>query len=156
MKAHKWLLGKQSWCLGCAAIHSDHTGENIREVLKETVTKTWKLDMTLLSGITTDNASSNIKAFKGKSYHWVPCFGHNLQYIWQWTRLQAWAVSSRLRKTIFAFSRQNDIAFKGKSKAPSPHRAQAGSRWTYLLGFYIWYGGLFLWTAASHLWISGA
>lgn len=28
----------QSWCLGCAAMHSDHTGENIRKVLEETVT----------------------------------------------------------------------------------------------------------------------
>lgn len=99
----------QSWCLECAAMHSDHTGENIREVLEETVTQTWKLDMTRLSGITTDNASSNIKAFKGKSYHWVPCFGHNLHLaVNKATSLDPVASClSRLRKTICAFSRSN-------------------------------------------------
>jgi len=92
-------------------MHSDHTGENIREVLEETVTQTWKLDMTRLSGITTDNASSNIKAFKGKSYHWVPCFGHNLHLaVNKATSLDRVALClSRLRNTTCAFSKSNKM-----------------------------------------------
>ncbi len=99
----------QSWCLGCAAMHSDHTGENIREVFEETVIQTWKLDMTCLSGITTYNASSNIKAFKEKPYHWVPCFHHNLNLVVnKSTSLDRVASClSSLRKTICAFSRSN-------------------------------------------------
>lgn len=113
----------QSWCLGCAAMHSDHTGENIREVLEETVIQTWKLDMARLSGITTDNASSNIKAFKEKPYHWVPCFGHNLHLaVNKSTSLDRVASClSRLRKTICAFSRSNKMSRLLKEKQQLLH-----------------------------------
>lgn len=37
--------------------------------------------MTQLNAIMTDDASNNIKAFKGQPYHWVPCFGHNLHLV---------------------------------------------------------------------------
>lgn len=113
----------QSWCLGCAAMLSDHTGENIREVLEETITQTWKLDMACLSGITTDNASLNIKAFKGNSYHWVPCFGHNLHLaVNKATNLDRVASClSRLRKTICAFSRSNKMTRLLKEKQQLLH-----------------------------------
>ncbi|XP_070398129.1 E3 SUMO-protein ligase ZBED1-like [Nothobranchius furzeri] len=95
-----------SWCLGCVGIHSDHTGENIREAFEEVIQDTWKLDLNLMAGLTTDNASNNKKAFE-QDFLWVPCFGHNLDLAVS-KSLEVDKVSStlsRLRKTVSAFSR---------------------------------------------------
>jgi len=68
-----WEL--QSWCLGCCGLNTDHTAESLKEAFEEKL-EDWKLDIARMSGITTDNATNNKKAFE--DYTWIPCFGHNL------------------------------------------------------------------------------
>ncbi len=53
----------QSWCLGCAELNSDHTAESLSEAFSEMLGEQWGLNLYDLAGITTDNASNNIKAF---------------------------------------------------------------------------------------------
>ncbi len=75
------------------------------------------------TGITTDNASSNIKAFKEKPYHCVPYFGHNLHLaVNKSTSLDRVASClPRLRKTICAFSRSNKMSRLLKEKQQLLH-----------------------------------
>nr|XP_054599277.1 E3 SUMO-protein ligase ZBED1-like [Nothobranchius furzeri] len=106
-----------SWCLGCVGIHSDHTGENIREAFEEVIQDTWKLDLNLMAGLTTDNASNNKKAFE-QDFLWIPCFGHNLDLAVS-KSLEVDKVSStlsRLRKTVSAFSRSPKMVRLLKNK----------------------------------------
>uniref|UniRef100_A0A672RI62 BED-type domain-containing protein n=1 Tax=Sinocyclocheilus grahami TaxID=75366 RepID=A0A672RI62_SINGR len=102
----------QSWCLGCIGLNSEHTAECLREALEEMIQEAWKLDMSYMAGITTDNASANKKAFQ-QDFTWVPCFGHNLNL----------AINkgldidlSRLRKTVSAFSRSPKMLRQLKKK----------------------------------------
>uniref|UniRef100_A0A671RC50 BED-type domain-containing protein n=1 Tax=Sinocyclocheilus anshuiensis TaxID=1608454 RepID=A0A671RC50_9TELE len=95
----------QSWCLGCIGLNSEHTAECLREALEEMIQEAWKLDMSYMAGITTDNASANKKAFQ-QDFTWVPCFGHNLHLAIN-KGLDIDRVSgslSRLRKTVSAFT----------------------------------------------------
>uniref|UniRef100_A0A671SCA6 BED-type domain-containing protein n=1 Tax=Sinocyclocheilus anshuiensis TaxID=1608454 RepID=A0A671SCA6_9TELE len=76
------------------------------QTLEEMIQEAWKLDMSYMAGITTDNASANKKAFQ-QDFTWVPCFGHNLHLAIN-KGLDIDRVSgslSRLRKTVSAFSR---------------------------------------------------
>ncbi len=95
----------QSWCLGCAELNSDHTAESLSEAFSEMLGEQWGLNLHDLAGITTDNASNNIKAFS--DCNWIPCFGHNLDLAVH-KGLSVDHVSntlSRLRRTVSAFSR---------------------------------------------------
>ena len=107
----------KSWCLGCAGMHSDHTGDSLKEALEEMVHETWKLDMSDMAGITTDNASNNKKAFE-EAFTWVPCFGHNLHLaVGRGLNVgRVPEVLSRLRKTVSAFSRSPKMYRKLKIK----------------------------------------
>ncbi|KAL6456345.1 hypothetical protein MHYP_G00348880 [Metynnis hypsauchen] len=107
----------QSWCLGCVGLNSEHTGDGIREALEEIVQETWKLDISKMSGITTDNASGNKKAFI-QDFTWVPCFGHNLHLaIKKGLDIERVAAAlSRLRKTVSAFSRSPKMCRQLKKK----------------------------------------
>lgn len=60
----------QSWCLGCCGL----TAESLKEAFEEKL-EDWKLDIAKMSGITTDNATNDKKAFE--DYTWIPCFGHD-------------------------------------------------------------------------------
>ncbi|KAL1250025.1 hypothetical protein QQF64_021030 [Cirrhinus molitorella] len=106
----------QSWCLGCSALYSDHTAVCVHEVLEEIVSEKWGLNLSKMSAITTDNASNNKKAFE--NYTWIPCFGHNLHLAvgkaLALTRVSN--VLSRLRTTVSAFSRSNNLMRKLKEK----------------------------------------
>lgn len=93
-----WEL--QSWCLGCCGLNTDHTAESLKEAFEEKL-EDWNLDIVRMSGITTDNATNNKKAFE--DYPWIPCFGHNLHLAVN-KALDINRVStalSRLRKTYF-------------------------------------------------------
>lgn len=97
---------KQSWCLGYVGLHSEHMGDSLRKASEEIVKETWKLDIANMTGITTDNATNNKKAFE-QDFTWVPCFGHNLHLAIN-KGLDIGHVSgalSRLRKMVAAFSR---------------------------------------------------
>jgi len=106
----------QSWCLGCSALHSDHTSESLHEALEEMVSEKWGLDLSKMAGITTDNASNNKKAFQ--SYTWIPCFGHNLHLaVGKALALdRVSACLSRLRTTVSSFSRSNKTMRSLKEK----------------------------------------
>ncbi|XP_015256757.1 PREDICTED: zinc finger BED domain-containing protein 1-like, partial [Cyprinodon variegatus] len=107
----------QSWCLGCVGLHSEHTGDSLREALEEIVQESWKLDTTKMAAITTDNASNNKKAFQ-QHFTWVPCFGHNLHLAIN-KGLDIDSVSgalSRLRKTVAAFTRSPKMTRQLKKK----------------------------------------
>ncbi|XP_047139289.1 zinc finger BED domain-containing protein 4-like [Hydra vulgaris] len=79
-----------------------------------------------MSGITTDSASNNKKAFE--DYTWIPCFGHNLHLAvnkaLDINRVSA--VLSRLRKTISAFTRSpklsRQLTKKQKDLSSSDHK----------------------------------
>lgn len=102
-----WEL--QSWCLGCCGLNTDHTAESLKEAFEEKL-EDWKSDIARMSGITTDNATNNKKAFE--DYTWIPCFGHNLHLAvnkaLDINRVSA--VLSRLRKTISAFTRSPKLS----------------------------------------------
>lgn len=107
----------QSWCLGCVGLNTEHTAECLREALEEMIQEAWKLDMSYMAGITTDNASANKKAFQ-QDFTWVPCFGHNLHLAIN-KGLDIDRVSgslSRLRKTVSAFSRSPKMLRQLKKK----------------------------------------
>uniref|UniRef100_A0A3B4U3F6 BED-type domain-containing protein n=1 Tax=Seriola dumerili TaxID=41447 RepID=A0A3B4U3F6_SERDU len=110
----------ESWCLGCSALQSDHTAESLKEALEDIVIESWGLDMTNMSGITTDNASNNRKAF-ADDFNWIPCFGHNLDLaVKKAIAIDRVASSlSRLRNTISAFSRSNKMTRMLKEKQAS-------------------------------------
>nr|XP_055062477.1 E3 SUMO-protein ligase ZBED1-like [Misgurnus anguillicaudatus] len=102
-----WEL--QSWCLGCCGLNTDHTAESLKEAFEEKL-EDWNLDIIRMSGITTDNATNNKKAFE--DYTWIPCFGHNLHLAVN-KALEISRVSaslSRLRKTISAFTRSPKLS----------------------------------------------
>lgn len=90
--------------MGCVGLHSEHTGDSLREALEETVQEKWKPDINNMADITTDNSSNYQKAFE-QDFTWVPCFGHNLNLAIN-KSLDVDHVSgalSRLRKTVSAF-----------------------------------------------------
>ena len=66
-----------SYCLQTHYLPKGHTGENIAEVLEETLQQ-WKLEDKKLAGITTDSGA-NVKLARSL-LNWVrlSCFGHNL------------------------------------------------------------------------------
>lgn len=112
-----WEL--QSWCLGCSALHSDHTSDTLKEALEDIVKDAWGLDMAKMCGITIDNASNNRKAFADDT--WIPCFGHNLHLAVK-KAIDIDRVASclsRLRKTVAAFSRSNKMSRLLKDKQKS-------------------------------------
>ncbi|CAG5861508.1 unnamed protein product, partial [Menidia menidia] len=92
--------------------------QSIQETaLEEIVQESWKLDTTKMAAITTDNASSNKKAFK-QHFTRVPCFGHNLHLAIK-KGLDIDSVSgalSRLRKTAAAFTRSPKMTQQRKNK----------------------------------------
>ncbi|XP_075719862.1 E3 SUMO-protein ligase ZBED1-like [Rhinoderma darwinii] len=110
----RWEM--QSWCLGCTALHTDHTAESLDEAFQETITEEWKLDLSKMAGVTTDNASNDIRAFG--EYNWVPCFGHNLHLAVNKALDidRVAACLSRLRKTVSAFCRSNKVSRARKEK----------------------------------------
>ncbi len=106
----------QSWCLGCTELISDHTADSLSEAFSEMLGEQWGLNLHDLAGITTDNASNNIKAFSDSN--WIPCFGHNLDLAVH-KGLSVDHVSnnlSRLRRTVSAFSRSAKLTRLLKSK----------------------------------------
>ncbi|KAJ7992907.1 hypothetical protein DPEC_G00266940 [Dallia pectoralis] len=108
----------EGWCLGCSALYSDHTADTLKEALEEIITDSWGLDMANLTGITTDNASNNRKAFS--EYTWIPCFGHNLHLAVN-KAIDIDRVASclsRLRKTVSGF-RSNKMSRLLKDKQKS-------------------------------------
>ena len=97
-----WEL--KSWCLGCFEMLVDHTADELKEALYDILDE-WNLDKHRLAGITTDNASNNVKAFA--NLQWLPCFGHNLDLSVN-KALQLEHVSStlgKLRKTVSGVNR---------------------------------------------------
>lgn len=70
-----WQL--RSYCLGATYLAEDHTGENIKESLLETLSE-WNLDATKLVAITTDSGSNVKLACALLHWRWLSCFGHNL------------------------------------------------------------------------------
>ncbi|XP_044155948.1 E3 SUMO-protein ligase ZBED1-like [Bufo gargarizans] len=111
----------QSWCLGCTALYTDHTADSLHEAFEESLTEDWKLDISKMSGLTTDNASNNIRAFE--EYSWVPCFGHNLHLAVNKALDidRVAACLSRLRKTVSAFCRSNKMSRSLKEKQKALH-----------------------------------
>ncbi|XP_065127446.1 E3 SUMO-protein ligase ZBED1-like [Paramisgurnus dabryanus] len=100
-----------SWCLGCSGLNTKHTGESLKEAFDEKILEEWKLDISKIAGITTDNASNNQKACKD-DYTWIPCFGHNLHLAVN-KAVNIDRVSSalsRLRKTVAAFTRSPKLS----------------------------------------------
>ncbi|KAI4827546.1 hypothetical protein KUCAC02_030934 [Chaenocephalus aceratus] len=82
--------------------------------------------MAKMSGITTDNASNNRKAFA--DYTWIPCFGHNLHLSVN-KAIDIDRVASclsRIRKTVSGFSRSNKMSRLLKDEQKSlqlpPHK----------------------------------
>lgn len=59
---------------GCCGLNTDRTAESLKEAFEEKL-EDWNLDIVRISGITTNNATNNKKAFE--DYTWIPCFGHN-------------------------------------------------------------------------------
>ncbi|KAL7824411.1 hypothetical protein SRHO_G00294770 [Serrasalmus rhombeus] len=55
----------------------DHTGEHIAEALQDALTS-WKLNLTALVAITTDNRAKVVKAVQLNSWMRMQCFGHRL------------------------------------------------------------------------------
>lgn len=101
-------------CLGCVGLHSEHSGDSLREALEEIVQETWKLDITNMAAT---NASNNKKAFQ-QHFTWVPCFGHNLHLAIN-EGLDIDRVSgalSRLKKTVAAFTRWPKMTQQLKKK----------------------------------------
>ena len=74
----------------------------------------WGLDLSKMTGITTDNASNNKKAFE--SYTWIPRFGHNLAVGKAIGLDRVAKCLSRLRATLSAFSRSNKMMRSLKEK----------------------------------------
>lgn len=109
----------QSWCIGCSALQSDHTADTLKEVLEDVIMDSWGLDMAKMSGITTDNATNNRKAFS--NHLWIPCFGHNLHLaVKKVIEIDDVASRlSRLRKTVSGFSRSNKMSRQLKEKQKS-------------------------------------
>ncbi len=70
-----WQL--QSHCLGTTYLVEDHTGENIKESLLETL-KEWNLDTKSLVAMTTDSGSNVKRACTLLNWRRLSCFGHNL------------------------------------------------------------------------------
>jgi hypothetical protein len=84
----------------------NHTADDILEVFNEALEK-WDLQPSNMSGITTDNASNNKKAFA--RFPWFPCFGHNLDLAIR-KSLDLKEVSdalATLRKLISGFNRSS-------------------------------------------------
>ncbi len=73
----------------------------------------WKLDISRMVGITTDNASNNQKAFKDH-YKWISCFGHNLHLAVNKTV----AIDKSICSTVKAS--QNSICIHKITKALAP------------------------------------
>ena len=70
-----WEL--QSKCLQVLYSPEDHTGENLKEGLLDSLSK-WELDPAKLTAFTTDNGSNIVKACQLAGYTRVHCFGHRL------------------------------------------------------------------------------
>lgn len=75
--------------------------------------------MAKMSGITTDNATNNRKAFS--NHLWIPCFGHNLHLAVK-KAIEIDRVASclsQLHKTVSGFSRSNKMSRQLKEKQKS-------------------------------------
>ena len=126
----------QSFCLQSHYLPEDHTGENIKESLSETLLH-WNLDESNQVGITTDSGS-NVKCACQLLKWWrLSCFGHNLNLTVD-KGLNDSHVSRVLRlcKSIVAsFSRswkkQRDLAVAQEQKQLPLHKLKADvvTRW---------------------------
>ena len=72
---HQWEM--QSFCLQTHHIPQDHTGENIKEALSDTLLQ-WNLKQSKQVGITTDSGSNVKLACELLNWRRLSCFGHNL------------------------------------------------------------------------------
>ena len=72
---NNWEL--KSYCLQTHYLPQDHTGENVAEVLEETLQQ-WALEVNKLVGITTDSGSNIKLACALLNWTRLSCFGHNL------------------------------------------------------------------------------
>ena len=64
-------------CLQTLFCPSDHTAENLAEVLKESL-QTWSLEQDRLSCILSDNGTNFTKAIRDLGWPHLSCFSHNL------------------------------------------------------------------------------
>ena len=72
---HEWAI--KSCCLQTVYLPEDHTASNLAESLEETL-RSWSLDVTRQTCITTDSASNIKRATEDLGWRHISCFGHNL------------------------------------------------------------------------------
>ena len=72
---HQWEV--QSFCLQTHYLPQDHTGENSKEALSDTLLQ-WNLDQSKQVGITTDSGSNVKLACELLRWRRLSCFGYNL------------------------------------------------------------------------------
>ena len=72
---HEWAI--KSCCLQTVYLPEDHTANNLAESLEETL-RSWSLDVTRQTCITTDSASNIKRATEDLGWRHISCFGHNL------------------------------------------------------------------------------
>lgn len=70
-----WEL--QSKCLQVLYTPQDHTSENLKDALQDSLER-WNLDPSKLTAFTTDNAANIVKACQLAGFQRFQCFGHRL------------------------------------------------------------------------------
>jgi len=70
-----WIL--QTNCLTCASLDVDHTSFNLRDIIESTLVD-WGIQISNISGATTDNGKNVIKAVELLGINAISCFGHTL------------------------------------------------------------------------------
>jgi len=70
-----WIL--QTYCLTCTSLDVDHTSFNIRDIIESTLVD-WDIQISKISGATTDNGTNVIKAVELLGINGISCFGHTL------------------------------------------------------------------------------
>ena len=66
---------------------ADHTGENLKEALLETL-QFWGLLSSSMKTISTDNGVNIVKVCELASFTWIPCFGHRYNSLYSVTGIQ--------------------------------------------------------------------
>uniref|UniRef100_A0A2S2R2N3 Zinc finger BED domain-containing protein 1 n=1 Tax=Sipha flava TaxID=143950 RepID=A0A2S2R2N3_9HEMI len=67
----------QTNCLICTSLDVDHTSFNLRDIIESTLVD-WGIQISNISGATTDNETNVIKAVELFGINDISCFGHTL------------------------------------------------------------------------------
>ena len=104
----EWDL--KSYCLGTRKMEESHTGENLSNMLTDTI-KIWKLSkFDVLPALTTDNASNIMNAGKLANIEiHIRCFAHTLNLATQrGLKIQQVAkINTKIRRVVAFFHRSN-------------------------------------------------